>query len=152
MPRKCRGKRTHGRGKKKGRGAGLRGGRGNAGLHKHKFISLIKYMPDHFGRKGFKRPQSMIKVDKTINIGNLNLKIEKYLIEGKVKENEGIIEIDLNSLGYNKLLGSGTLDKKLKITVEKASNSAVEKIRNAGGEIINGWGKKKLTLQIKTLN
>lgn len=136
--RKFRGHRTHGRGKKKGRGAGLRGGRGNAGLHKHKYISLVKYMPDHFGRKGFKRPQSMIKKEKTINIGTLNQKIENYLMEGIVKEHEGIIEIDLNTIGFDKLLGCGIVDKKLRITVKKASGKAIEKVNCAGGEIING--------------
>ncbi|HER45545.1 MAG TPA: 50S ribosomal protein L15, partial [Thermoplasmatales archaeon] len=32
---------THGKGKKGGRGAGLRGGKGNAGLHKHKFSYML---------------------------------------------------------------------------------------------------------------
>ena len=62
---------THGRGKKGGRGAGLRGGRGNAGLCKHKFMYMNKYMPDHYGSHGFKRPQSVIKKDKIINVGQL---------------------------------------------------------------------------------
>ncbi len=47
--------RTHGRGKKSGRGKGKRGGTGNAGLHKHKIMYMLKYMPDHFGRHGFVR-------------------------------------------------------------------------------------------------
>ena len=62
---------THGRGKKAGRGAGLRGGRGNAGLLKHRFMYMTKYMPDHFGRHGFKRPQGIIKKDIIINVGDL---------------------------------------------------------------------------------
>lgn len=136
--RKFRGHRTHGRGKKGGRGAGLRGGKGNAGLHKHKYISLVKYMPDHFGRKGFKRPQKMLKNEITINIGTLNQKIDNFLKIGKAKEVEGIIEIDLKKLGFNKLLGCGNIDKQFKITVEKASKNAIEKVNNAGGEIING--------------
>jgi len=53
--RKLRGSRTHGRGKKHGRGAGGRGGTGNAGLHKHKFKWMIKYDPEHFGPRGFFR-------------------------------------------------------------------------------------------------
>ena len=68
---------THGRGKKAGRGAGLRGGRGNAGLLKHKYMHMIKYMPDHFGKHGFKRPQSVIKKDKIINIENLSKCFQK---------------------------------------------------------------------------
>lgn len=136
--RKFRGYRTHGRGKKKGRGAGLRGGRGNAGLHKHKYIKVVKYMPNHFGRRGFSRPKSVVKKDETINIETLNQKIEKLLNEGIAKESNGIIEIDLNALGYNKLLGSGKFDKKCKIIVEKASKKAVVKVKSVGGEIING--------------
>ena len=54
--KKYRGSRTHGRGKKAGRGAGLKGGKGNAGLHKHRFTYMIKYMPNHFGRRGFVPP------------------------------------------------------------------------------------------------
>ena len=65
---------THGRGKKAGRGAGLRGGRGNAGLLKHRHMYMTKYMPDHFGRHGFKRPQSVIKKEKIINVGQLEVK------------------------------------------------------------------------------
>lgn len=114
---------THGRGKKGGRGAGLRGGRGNAGLHKHRFMYMNKYMPDHMGAYGFKRPQSITKKDKTINVGNLE---EKF---------PGKKEIDLTKEGYDKLLGAGKLNSKLKIKVEKASQNAVDKIKEKGGEI-----------------
>ena len=55
--RKKRGSRTCGYGiTKKHRGAGSRGGRGKAGLLKHKKTWMIKYDPDHFGKKGFKVP------------------------------------------------------------------------------------------------
>lgn len=115
---------THGRGKKAGRGAGLRGGKGNAGLLKHKYMHMIKYMPDHFGRHGFKRPQSVIKKDKTINIGQLE---EKY---------PGIKDIDLEKEGFDKLLGGGSLNSKLKIKVNSASEKAIEKIKDKGGVVI----------------
>lgn len=42
---KFRGRRTHGRGKKSGRGAGKMGGHGNAGLLKHKFMWVLKTIP-----------------------------------------------------------------------------------------------------------
>lgn len=114
---------THGRGKKAGRGAGLRGGRGNAGLHKHRFMYMNKYMPDHMGAYGFKRPRSIIKKDKTINVGNLE---EKF---------PGKKEIDLTKEGYNKLLGAGKINSKLNIKVEKASQNAIDKIKGKNGEI-----------------
>ena len=70
--RKFRGLRTHGRGIKAGRGAGKQGGRGNAGLHKYKFKSMLIYAPDHFGRHGFKRPPEIVDRPTTVeNVGEL---------------------------------------------------------------------------------
>jgi len=122
--KKFRGSMTHGRGKKAGRGAGKRGGRGNAGLLKHKFMHMIKYMPGHLGRYGFKRPQSVIKKVKTINVGQLE---EKF---------PGKKEIDLGKEGYSKLLGGGTINTKLRVNVDSASSKAIEKIKGVGGEVI----------------
>jgi len=115
---------THGRGKKGGRGAGLRGGRGNAGLCKHKFMYMNKYMPDHYGSHGFKRPQSVIKKDKIINVGQL-----EELFPGE-------IDIDLTKEGYDKLLGGGNIKTKIKIKVDSASEKAVAKIEEKGGEVL----------------
>ena len=121
--KKFRGSRTCGRGIKGGRGAGLRGGRGNAGLHKHKYMHMLKYMPNHFGVHGFKRPQSVIKEDKIINVGQLE---EKF---------PGKKDIDLTKEGFDKLLGGGNIGSSLKIKVGKASQKAVEKIKKKGGEV-----------------
>jgi len=115
---------THGRGKKGGRGAGLRGGKGNAGLHKHRIMYMLKYMPDHFGRHGFKRPQSVMMRDKTINVGQLE---EKF---------PGKKNIDLTEEGFDKLLGGGKIKSSLKIKVNSASEKAVEKIKEKAGEVV----------------
>lgn len=122
--KRFRGSMTHGKGKKGGRGAGLRGGRGNAGLLKHKYMHMIKNMPDHFGRHGFKRHPSITKRNKTINVGQL-----ENIFPGKN-------EIDLTKQGFDKLLGSGRLNKKLKIKVNNASEKAIAKIKEKGGELI----------------
>jgi len=114
---------THGRGKKGGRGAGLRGGRGNAGLLKHRYMYMVKNMPDHFGRHGFKRPKNVVKKDKTINVGQL-----EEVFPGKN-------DIDLEKEGFDKLLGGGNLNKKMKVKVNSASEKAIEKIKEKGGEI-----------------
>ena len=115
---------THGRGKKAGRGAGLRGGRGNAGLSKHKSMYMNKYMPNHFGRHGFKRPQSITRRDKIINVGELE---ERYP-DKKV--------INLSDDGIDKLLGGGEISTKIKVTVDSASEKAIEKIKEKGGEVV----------------
>ncbi len=115
---------THGKGKKGGRGAGLRGGRGNAGLCKHKFMYMNKYMPGHFGVHGFKRPQGILKEDKIINVGEIE---EKF---------PGKKTINLTEEGYDKLLGAGQIKSKLKITVNSASEKAIYRIKKQDGEII----------------
>jgi len=114
---------THGRGKKAGRGAGLRGGKGNAGLLKHRYMYMTKNMPDHFGRHGFKRHPSISKDAIAINVGQLE---EKF---------PGKKDIDLTKEGFDKLLGGGKITSSLTIKVSAASEKAVEKIAEQGGEV-----------------
>jgi len=133
---KYRGSRTHGRGKKAGRGAGLRGGRGNAGLHKHKWISTVKYDPEHFGRHGFKRPQSVVSSKVTINLSDLEQALPRLAEEGAAVEKDGKWSVDLAKLGIDKLLGSGRVTKALAVKVAEASGNAEEKLKAAGGELV----------------
>lgn len=111
--KKYRGSHTHGRGsKKKGRGKGEKGGKGFAGKHKH----LNRY-----GKKGFVH-HGVKRKGKVINVGELNQ------FEGK--------EINLKEMGYEKLLGAGFIDKKIKVIVSSATEKAIEKVKSAGGEVI----------------
>ncbi|MEM0467055.1 MAG: uL15m family ribosomal protein [Candidatus Thermoplasmatota archaeon] len=121
--KKFRGSHTHGKGKKGGRGAGLRGGRGNAGLHKHRYMYMMKYMPDHFGVHGFTRHAATHATIKVINVGQLQ---ERFPSKK---------EIDLSSEGYDKLLGSGTIKKSVIVKVKAASQKAIDKIVAQGGEV-----------------
>ena len=133
--KKFLGSRTHGRGKKAGRGAGKRGGRGNAGVHKHKYIKTVKYLPNHFGRHGFKRPQEVVGRKITINLFTLEEKLDGYVQEGKVKKVKNNYEVNLEELGFDKLLGSGIITKPIKITIKEATEKAISKIENAGGKV-----------------
>jgi len=114
---------THGRGKKAGRGAGLRGGRGNAGLLKHRYMYMLKNMPDHFGKHGFKRHPSISKTQRIINVGQLE---EKF---------PGKKDINLTNEGFDKLLGGGNIKTPLKIKVKSASQKAIDKIAEKKGEV-----------------
>lgn len=131
-----RGSRTHGRGHKAGRGKGKRGGTGNAGWHKHKFKYMLKYFPDHFGRHGFKRPQGIVQEVKVINISDVEENLSKYLLSSAAKQIEGKIQVDLGSLGFDKLLASGKATLPLTIIVPIASKTAVEKVKKAGGVVV----------------
>ena len=132
---KFRGSRTHGRGKKAGRGAGKRGGRGNAGLHKHKYITTVKYHPDHFGRHGFKRHHSLISNPTTLNVGELMESLDALVAAGKAGKKGDTVTINLQKLGIDKLLGTGKADKKVVVMVDEASEKAKTKIEEAGGKV-----------------
>lgn len=133
---KFRGSRTHGRGKKAGRGAGLRGGRGNAGLHKHKWISIVKYCPDYFGHHGFKRPQSVVRSKVTMNLSEVEQFLPSLSKDGFAVEKDGEWTVDLTRMGVDKLLGSGRISTPLTIKVSEASAAALEKLKQAGGNLI----------------
>ncbi len=132
---KLRGNRTHGRGKKAGRGKGKRGGRGNSGLHKHRYITYLKYMPGHFGRHGFKRPQEVVSQPITTNIKDIEERYEILIKNGIINEKDGKSVVDLRKMGVDKLLATGTPTRPYSIKVDSFSGSARDKIETAGGEI-----------------
>jgi len=133
--RKMRGSRTHGRGKKHGRGHGDRGGTGNAGLHKHKFKWMLIYDPDHFGVHGFVRHHDGLGQTFSINVEDVEGRLEAFVAQGfAAKAGEGY-EIDLGKAGFAKLLGGGRTTVPLKITVAAATEAAKAKVAAAGGEV-----------------
>ncbi len=134
--RKFRGSRTHGRGKKSGRGAGLIGGHGNAGLHKHKVMHMLKFMPDHFGRHGFKRPQEMASAKITINVGDVTENLDKFVADGFAQKKGDRTLVDLTKMGVDKLLGFGPVGGKYEIVVAESSEKAKQKVEGAGGAIV----------------
>lgn len=133
--KKFRGYRTHGRGKKSGRGAGIIGGHGQAGLGKTGKIGMLKYDRDHYGRHGFKRPQCMVQANRTINVGELSEQIERFVSMGFAKKEREAYTVNLSEAGIDKLLGNGSIDIAVNVTVAEASEKAREKISGAGGSI-----------------
>ncbi len=126
--RKFRGSRTHGRGIKAGRGAGKQGGRGNAGLHKYKFKSMLIYAPDHFGRKGFKRPPEAQRFPVAVNVGELEGLVPFLRERGVLWEEGGTFVADLTRAGVERLLGGGRTLHPWKVYVAHASGHAREKV------------------------
>ena len=131
------GSRTRGRGHKKGRGAGLRGGRGNAGCHKTKRI-MYERVGRVWGAHGFKRPQTVVMANNAINLKLIEEKTSKWVEQGNASKKGKVVSIDLKEMGYDKLLGTGVPSQAYKITISAASAKAVEKVEAAGGEVING--------------
>ncbi len=136
--RKLRGRtRTHGYGRiGQHRKSGSKGGFGAAGMHKHMWTWVVKYAPNWFGKHGFLPARIRMYQVKTINVGELAELIEKLKASGQlVKEGEKIV-VDLRSLGITKLLGRGSVKEPVKVIVPEASESAIKKIEEAGGEVI----------------
>ncbi len=134
---RARGSWTHGWGeKKKHRGSGNRGGTGMAGTGKRadsKKPSIWKY--DYFGKHGFV-PKGVKREVNAINIAFVQRNIDSLVSKGLAKEEKGVYNIDLEKLGYNKLLGSGAIKKRFRITTDFASKKAIESVKSAGGEVI----------------
>lgn len=133
---KYRGSHTHGGGsKKKRRGAGNRGGRGNAGSGKKGDSKKPSYWKDkdYFGKKGHKR-QSPRKT--TINLNHLDTIIDGLVNNGKAKLEKDTYKINLKDIGIEKLLGSGFTEKKLEITTKHVSEKAKNRVEEAGGKVI----------------
>ncbi len=133
--KKLRGSRTHGRGKKAGRGAGLIGGRGRAGLYKHEKMRGIK-AGDVMGRRGFKRPQKMVRAHSTMNVGELAESLEVLVTKGVASKDGQRYTVDLGAMGISKLLGSGNIADAVDVRVEQFSAQAREKLESAGGSIV----------------
>jgi len=121
-----RGERTYHGSHKKWRGGGSRGGRGLAGLHKHKWSYTVKYEPEHFGKVGFKRPQAVVKKIKTINLKDLD----------RLAEKTGESKINLKELGYDKVLGSGKVTRPLIVEAKSFSKQAIKKLEEAKGKAV----------------
>jgi len=133
--KKMRGSRTHGRGKKAGRGAGLIGGHGQAGLSKTGKMYMLRYDRDHFGRHGFKRPQCIVRANSTINVSELAENAERFVSMGYGVKEGDMYNINLTDAGIDKLLGNGNIDMPVKVTVSQVSAKAREKIVASGGSI-----------------
>ena len=128
--RKMRGSRTHGYGRVgQHRDAGSKGQR-KVGRHKHLWSYVTAHEPDYFGKHGFTSPRSLKRKENTINIKQLDE------LTTQTASEKGKTNVDLTSLGYTKLLGTGKITKPLIVSVTACSKSAEEKIKKAGGQVL----------------
>ncbi len=119
-----RGRRTCGFSAKLHKGKGSKGGKGMSGTGKRadqkKTLMIKKYGNSYFGKQGITSRKTEKKKVKIINLKE----IEKKFKPGEI------------SLSGYKILGEGEIKGKFVIKAKAASQSAVEKIKEAGGEIL----------------
>jgi len=134
--RKKRGSRTHGYGQigqHRCRGAK---GRRKSGYDKHGWTYVVKYEPDYFGKRGFTSPRSLGQGVNILNVGELEELVNKLAMEQRLEEKERKTFLDLDKLGYDKLLAKGRVTKPLLVKIASHSKAAAKKIEEAGGRIL----------------
>lgn len=134
--RKYRGSRTHGYGQiGQHRCRGGRGGTGKAGLDKHKWTYVLRNCPTYWEKKGFVSARTLNKKVKIINVGKLDDLVTKMENEKKLERKDKKIFLNLEILGYDKLLGTGEIKKPILVKIGSFSETASEKLQEAGGAI-----------------
>ena len=132
--RKERGSRTHGYGQVGQHRKGSKGRR-KAGSHKHGWTYMIKYEPDYFEKRGFTSQKAISRKINVINVGELDELAHKLAAEKKLKRKQKKIFLDLDELGYDKLLGMGKITRPMLVKVATHSEAAAKKLEEAGGQI-----------------
>jgi large subunit ribosomal protein L15 len=92
---------------------------------------MLIYAPDHFGRKGFKRPQRAIEYPVAVNVGELPDLVPLLKEKGLFTSEGGHNVADLTGAGIDRLLGGGRVEGKWKVKVSHASRIAREKVEIA---------------------
>jgi large subunit ribosomal protein L15 len=126
------------------RKSGSRGGRGAAGMHKHKWSWVIKYFKDWFGKKGF-TPRRLEHKEyvRIMNLQQLDELIWKTIQSGQAKYEDGKIVVNLAEMGITKLVGDGEVKYQIKVIVYRATETAKKKIESVGGIVIPLYSKQR---------
>jgi len=131
---KFRGTRTCGGGTHKNRrGAGNRGGRGQAGWRDHNFTRFY-LLGKAEGKHGFVCKTSVTY--KVLDIGDIDQMIPDLVARGIATQNGEAIILDAAQIGVEKVLGGGRVTHKLEITAEGFSERAVAKVQEQGGHVL----------------
>jgi len=119
----------------------MRGGSGQSGRYRHKRSSLIRsgeFANMHYaGKKGFIPVSASKDRGRTINLLQLSSLIERLVADKKAQLVGDKVAIDLGELGYEKLLGAGSISRAVQVKVDKSSENAAKKLKDAGGELLN---------------
>ena len=113
------------------RASGHKGGLGVVGMMKHHYSTMLKEDPDHYGHDSTKPPHPNI-TKKWASVRDLDDLFTKF-----GKEEGGKKIVDLESAGYEKLLGGGKLTNAYSVKVQQFTASAEEKLKAVGGDVLS---------------
>ena len=95
---------------------------------------MLKDEPDHYGHDSTKPPHPNV-TKKWTSVRDLDDLFTKF-----GKEEGGKKIIDLESAGYEKLLGGGKITNAYSVKIQKFTASAEEKLKAVGGEVLTNNG------------
>jgi len=117
------------------RNKGQKGGSGRAGSGKKSKCKKPMFRKEKFGKHGFVI-RGVTPLSHPINMREIEDKLPRWITDGLVQEKDGMLDVQLEQLGYSKLLSEGKVTQKLRIHVSYASKAVKEKVQSAGGELI----------------
>lgn len=124
--KKYLGQRSHGRGNVKNRrGGGCRGGRGMAGIDKHKWSYAMNTDKDYFSKCGFSNPNR--KEVPVVHLYEIN---QQALLENLKKSGDKYV-FEFNG----KVLATGKVTVPLSIKAGSWSKNVEKKLSETGGDI-----------------
>jgi large subunit ribosomal protein L15 len=152
---KLRGTRTHGFGRQQGRrktgrkhGHGLTTGwkkglksfadkQKSLGYPTQKFGKKVTRSPWKFGKFGFQRPETQVRIyhKNIINIASLDAKLDGWVKQELAQKSGDVYTVDLDNCNIQKILAKGSIQKKVQVRVKYASNYAIEEIEKVGGKV-----------------
>src|SRR5205809_7161049 len=71
-----------------------------------------------------------------IDLEDLARRLAEFEAAGHATKDNSRIHVDLTAAGIDKLLGSGRVAVAMRISVAKASEAALAKVADAGGEVV----------------
>jgi len=123
----------------------MRGGTGRAGRYRHKKSRLIRnkeFVNMHYvGKKGFISIAQKNRTGKTLNLTQLSAMVDRLVSESKAQMEDQKVSVDLNQMGFRKLLGAGSISRPVRIKIDKCSESAQKKLKEAGGVLVSAPAK-----------
>ncbi len=131
--RKMRASRTHGYGQIGQHRKSSQKGRRKVGRHKHGWSYVLRYEPDYFKKVRFISPRG----GEEPSILNLKqLEEIAFKLRPKKRTSKTKVFVDLEQMGYTKLLGGGKITLPVSVKVPSCSEMALRKIEEAGGEVL----------------
>jgi len=109
------------------------GGHGNVGLFRGKKSAVIRYGIQ------MKQKRLLPKLEDRrrfiVSVGQLEDMLLRQDCANAVTEREGKKALDLQALGFTKLLGSGKIQVPMLVKINSFSKSAAAKVEAAGGRV-----------------